>query len=160
MGRREDLLRREAEAWARLERATADLSDTELARPGYTAEGWAIRDLWWHLAAWCEDTTRVLGEMRDATWDGTDPSSRPGWTDRMNAEWFERSRAMTLDEVGDALDAARRGHLAAFGALPEVTADAEEWFDETGAIHFEAHLADLEPWVERLHAERAGPAAT
>ena len=60
----------------------------------------------------------MLGEMRAGTWDGTDPSSQPGWTERVNAEWFERSRAMTLDEVRNALDAARRGHLAAFGALP------------------------------------------
>jgi hypothetical protein len=154
VGRREDLLRREAEAWARLERVTADLTDAELARPGYTSDGWAIRDLWWHLAAWCEDTTRVLGEMRAGTWDGSDPSTQPGWTDRINAAWFERSRAMTLEEVRAAATDARREHLAAFAALPEVTADAEGWFDETGPLHFETHLVDLEPWAERLRAER------
>ena len=153
MGRREDLLRREAEAWTRLERATADLTDAEVERPGYTPEGWAIRDLWWHLAAWCEDTTRVLTEMRDGTWDGSDPSTQPGWTDRVNAEWFERSRTMSVADVREALVEARRQHLAAFGALADVPADAEEWFDETGPLHFETHLADLEAWAARRRAE-------
>jgi len=154
VGRREALLRREAEGWSRLERGTAGLTDDELTRPGYTAEGWAIRDLWWHLAAWCDDTTRVLGEMREGTWDGDDPSTQPGWTDRVNDEWFERSRSMRLGEVRDALLESRRRHLEAFGLLDEVTAAAEEWFEETGPLHYEKHVADLEAWRERLAAER------
>jgi hypothetical protein len=154
MARREELLRREALAWARLERATADLTADEVERPGYTPDGWAIRDLWWHLAAWCDDTTRVLREMRDGTWDGSDPSTQPGWTDRVNAEWFERSRAMSASEVLDALARARRAHLEAFGVLDEVTPDAEEWFEETGPLHLETHLTDLEPWAEALRAGR------
>ena len=86
MGRREDLLRREAERRARLERATAGLDEVELARPGVTLEGWAIRDVWWHLGYWFDDTARVLGEMREGTWDGGDRSTEPGWTDRVNVE--------------------------------------------------------------------------
>jgi hypothetical protein len=154
VSRREQLLRREAEGWARLERLTGSLAEDELERPGYTSEGWAVRDLWWHLAAWCEDTARVLREMRAGTWDGSDPSLEPGWTERVNTEWFERSRGMPLAQVREALLTARRRHLEAFGALDEVTPAAEEWFDETGPLHYEEHLRDLEPWVDRLRAER------
>ena len=154
MGRREDLLRREAEGWARLERATAGLDEVELARPGVMPEGWAIRDVWWHLGYWFEDTARVLGEMREGTWDGGDPSTEPGWTDRVNAEGFERSRAMSVDEVRAALAEGRRHHLEAFGELDDVTPAAEEWFDESGPLHYEEHAPSLEAWADELRAAR------
>lgn len=134
---------------------TAPLTADELRRPGYTPDGWAVRDLWWHLAAWFDDTARVLGQMRAGDWDGSDPSLEPGWTDRVNTEWFERSRQMSLAEVRDALVGARRRHLEAFGALDEVTPAAEDWFDETGPLHYEEHAGSLEAWAARLVSERA-----
>jgi hypothetical protein len=93
--------------------------------------------------------------MRDGTWDGADPSTQPGWTDRVNDAEFERSRSMPVADVRAALGAARRRHLDALGALGEVTPAAQEWFDESGPLHFEEHAADLERWAERLRVERA-----
>jgi hypothetical protein len=127
----------------------------QIERAGLTVEGWAIRDLWWHLAFWCDDTARVLGEMREGTWDGTDPATEPGWTDRVNDAELERSRAMSAGEVRAVLLDARRRHLEAFGALDDVTPDAQEWFDESGPLHFAKHAAELEAWAERLRSERS-----
>jgi hypothetical protein len=51
---------------------------------------------------------------------------------------------MSMDEVRSVLPAARGRFLAAFGALPEITSDAEEWFEESGPTHYDGHLPDLE----------------
>ena len=120
-----------------------------------TPEGWAVRDVWWHLAYWCDDTSRVLGQMRSGTWDGTDPSTEPGRTDRVNEAELARSREMAVEEVHAALLEARRRHLEALGALDEVTPAAQEWFDESGPVHFAEHASDLERWGERVRAERS-----
>ncbi len=106
------------------------------------------------MAAWSEDTARLLREMRSGTWDGQDPSLEPGWTDRVNARWFERSRRMPLPQVRRAFVDGRRHLLEAFGALEEISADADEWFEETASIHYRKHLADLDRWVARLRRDR------
>ena len=160
MGRREELLRTEIEGWERLERGVAGLSAEQLERPGLNDEGWAIRDLWWHLAWWDLDTARVLGQMGEGTWDGSDPSDEPGWTDRVNDAELERSRSLPAAEVRRALLEARRRLLEAFGALGELTADADGWFDETAPTHYAKHLDELESWVARLRSQMPGPAAS
>ena len=149
MGLREDLLRQEAEGWQRIDGLLARLTLEQIERPGYTDEGWSVKDMMWHVAAWSQDTVRVLGDMGAGTWDGEDPSEVAGYTDRVNGEWFARSRTMGVEEVRAAWYAARERLLESFGALGEVTPDAEEWFDETGPAHYAEHLPGLQAWVER-----------
>ena len=72
MGHREDLLRREAEGWAHIDALVDGLTPEEIERVGLTDEGWSVRDMMWHVAAWSEDTARVLGEIEAGTWDGED----------------------------------------------------------------------------------------
>jgi len=150
MGRREDLLRQEAEGWRRIGALVDGLTPEQIERPGYTDEGWSVKDMMWHMAAWSRDTARVLGDMEAGTWDGEDPSEAAGYTDRVNREWFARSRMMGIEEVRSAWYAARERLLESFGALGEVTPDAEEWFDETGPAHYAEHVPGLQAWVERL----------
>jgi hypothetical protein len=152
MGRREDLLRREAEGWDRLEGLVQGRTTEQQEARGLSPDGWSVKDLLWHLAFWCDDTARVLGQMREGTWDGEDPSREPGWTDRVNEEQLARSRSMTPPEVREAWIRDRRRMLEALGALPDVTPEAEEWFEESGPIHTAEHLPELEAWVERLRS--------
>src|SRR6185369_8238883 len=98
-GRREELLRDEAAGWEELTALVDGLDGRELEAPGVTPDGWSVKDVAWHVAAWSRDTARVLREIAAGTWDGIDPSSEPGWADRTNAEWFERSRAMAPGDV-------------------------------------------------------------
>ena len=150
MGRREDLLRQEAEGWQRIDGLVGDLTPEQIERPGYTDEGWSVKDMMWHVAAWSQDTARVLRDMQSGTWDGEDPSEAPGYTDRVNREWFARSHTMEVEAVRSAWYAVRGRLLEAFGALGEVTPDANEWFEESGPAHYGEHLPDLHAWVERL----------
>jgi len=153
-GRREELLRDEAAGWEGLTALVDGLDARELEVPGVTPDGWSVKDVAWHVAAWSRDTARVLREIAAGTWNGIDPSSEPGWTDRTNAEWFERSRAMAPGDVSAELRAAREDLLGAFGELDELTPDADEWFEETGPTHYAKHLEDLEPWVAALRRGR------
>jgi hypothetical protein len=153
MGRREDLLRREAEGWEAVARLLAGLTPNQLERPGLTREGWSVRDLMWHAAYWFDDAAQALEGMRAGTWHGRDPTLEPGWADRVNDEEFERSRAMDLARAREAWLDGRGRMLEAFGALDEVTPEAEEWFDEAGPMHSADHMPDLEAWVVHLRSE-------
>ena len=66
---------------------------------------------------------------------------------RINDRELERSRAMPVDEVRAELHRARAAMLERFGALTELTADADEWFDESGPRHYAGHAPELEAWV-------------
>lgn len=105
------------------------------------------------MAFWCDDAAQVLAEMKAGTWDGRDPSLEPGWVDRVNDEQLQRSRTMDpADARAEWLDGRRR-MLGAFGALDDVSPQADEWFEETGPTHYAGHLPDLEDWVERLRSQ-------
>lgn len=107
-----------------------------------------------HVAAWSEYTAGVLDEMVSGTWDGRDEFAEAGSVDRVNREWFERDRDRPPDEVRSAWHAARRRLLDSFGALAEITPDADEWFEETGPSHYAEHLPGLVAWRSRLRGER------
>ena len=154
MGRRDDLLRQEAEAWGRIDGIVATLSAAELVRPGYTVEGWSVKDMMAHVAAWSNVAAGVLREISAGTWTGHHVSDEPGGTDRLNAEWFERDRELDVDTVRSEWHASRTSMLEAFGALDEITPDADEWFEESGPSHYAEHMPDLERWVRRIRSHR------
>ncbi len=95
----------------------------------------------------------MLSEMKAGTWDGRDPSLEPGWVDRVNDEQIERSRTIDPGVARAAWLEERRRMLEAFGALDELSPEADEWFEETGPTHYAGHLPGLEDWVGRLRSE-------
>lgn len=107
-------------------------------------DAWSPTDVLRHVAWWCDEAARVLREMAAGTWTGEDPSSGPGWTDRVNRRELERSGAMSLEGAREGCTDGRRRMLEAFGALADVTPAAGEWFDESGAAHYAEHVPDLE----------------
>ena len=154
MGRREDLLRQEAEAWGRIDGVVESVSAAELVRPGYTVEGWSAKDMMAHIAAWSNVAAGVLREISAGTRSGHHAWDEPGGIDRLNAEWFERDREIDVDTVRSEWHASRTCMLEAFGALDEITPDADEWFEESGPSHYAAHLPDLERWLRGMRADR------
>jgi hypothetical protein len=61
---------------------------------------------------------------------------------------------MTTTDADQAVAAARARARRAFEALSEVTPDAVSWFEESGALHYAKHEADIRAW---LRGERHGP---
>ncbi len=101
-----------------------------------------MKDTLFHIAAWAADCGVQLERMRMGTWERPDED-----VEAQNREWFELSRTMDLGVVRAELSASRTRMVAELGALPEVSPDAWEWFEESGPLHYEAHLRDLRTWA-------------
>ena len=150
MGRREELLRAEAEGWEELIAVLDATAPDLLERPRVNAEGWAVRDVMWHLAFWCSDAAHALHEIAEGRLDRVREPYGDADVDRLNDRELERSRGMGVDEVRSQLHLARAAMLERFGARTELSADADEWFEESGPLHYAEHLRELEAWV-RAH---------
>jgi mycothiol maleylpyruvate isomerase-like protein len=139
----QELLEREEADWRRLESIFARVPPERFEEPGVTPEGWSPKDLLFHVAAWaaeCADVLEQIGAGRPV----------PEWhddVDEKNRAWFELSRAMKAADVRADMTSARRRMRAAFEMLPEPTAIALSWFEESGSIHYGEH-AGLAEWLD------------
>lgn len=147
MGRREDLLRAEAERWIAFEAGLEAVPAERLETPGLNAEGWAVRDVMWHVAHWCSDAARALTDIAEGRFDRAREPYTADEVNAINDREFERSRSMRANEVRAELHRARAAMLERFGMLDELTADADEWFEESGPLHYVEHLAELRAWA-------------
>ena len=106
-----------------------------------------MRDVMWHVAFWCSDAARALREIAEGKFDRVREPYGDAEVNRLNDRELERSRGMPVDEVRAELHRARAAMLERFGALTELTADADEWFEESGPRHYAEHAPELEAWV-------------
>lgn len=149
MGRREELLRAEDLGWRELNELVGALSDGQVQMPGYAPDGWAVKDMMWHVACWSADCVRALDQMRAGTFTG---STIEEDTEAVNRRWFDQSTRLDLETVRAEWHASRTMMVERFTQV-ELTPDADEWFDETGPLHYAKHLADLRRWVATLTDE-------
>jgi len=147
MARREELLRSEAEGWEAFVTLADAVTPDLVELRGLNAEGWAVRDVMWHVAFWCADAARALGAIAEGRFDHVREPYADAEVDRLNDRELERSRGMQVDEIRAELHRARAAMLERFGALAELTADADEWFEESGPAHYAEHAPQLEAWV-------------
>jgi len=147
MGRREELLRVEAEHWAAFEAVLDGVPPDRLETPGLNAEGWAVRDMMWHVAFWCSDAARALTDIAEGRFERAHEPYTPEQVNAINDRELERSRSMGASAVRDELHRARAEMLERFGELEEITADADEWFEESGPLHYAKHLRELRSWA-------------
>ena len=101
-----------------VERWLDGLGAAERAAPGQ-ADGWATRDLLAHLAEW--DGVQA-GQFADAL-AGRESPSLPD-DDTINAQFFERNRALAWDELAGKAADNRAALLAGLRALPEAMVEA------------------------------------
>ena len=151
---RRRLLDDEAAGWERF-RAVADAIPPERADdPTVTPDGWSPKDTLFHVAAWLELCADVCDQIAAGTWDpSTAEEETPAFVDRINAEQFDRARAMTPHEVEQRLARARDRARNAFAALPEMTRDAWGWFEESGPMHYAKHVHDLAAFGEGVDSD-------
>ncbi|MBI3648446.1 MAG: hypothetical protein HY240_06835 [Actinobacteria bacterium] len=108
----------------------------------------------YHLAAWMDDCADQLEAMRLGTFAGRVDTK--AWIDEQNRLQFVRSREIEAGVVRGYLDRSRVRMLEAWRLLPEVTAEAWEWFEESGPLHYRKHLEDLRLWSGDLHGSGPG----
>ena len=109
---------------------------------GFEGE-WSIKDMVGHIGAWHAEAVQVFEQIRVGTF-----RAEPLDLDAMNARFVEANRDQPIDVVRAESAASRTRFLQEFDRLEELTPDAEEWFVESGARHYEEHLPALLSWAD------------
>jgi hypothetical protein len=139
------LLREEEEAWAALHLVFEKVPADRVEEPTLTPEGWSPKDAMFHLAGWLAECARILEQIREGTFDRAAQDALV--IVEINQEWFELSRTMDVPTVRAEFEGSRVKARECFATLPDVTAEAWEWFEESGPIHYREHGNDLEAWL-------------
>lgn len=145
MDPREDLCRREDAGWTRLHALLERLSPAALVSPVLNDDGWSPKDVMFHIGAWQAEAGRQLDRMRAGTYEEPELD-----IDAVNAAWLELSRDLDLKIAEAELIASRARLLKGFASLPEITPAAEEWFTESGELHYREHLPELQTYADRM----------
>jgi hypothetical protein len=143
---RDELLRREADAWTALGTAVGRVPADRLTEEG-VVPGWSVADLVWHCGKWAEYTAGNLEAMRADTY--VDEDHDDAYWDAMNAEIAAASKAMSWDAILSGVATMRERARAAFEALPELTAEAAEDFSGETFEHYEEHTAEIAAFADR-----------
>ena len=144
-----ELLEAEATGWRDLQRAFDGISSEAFETPGLTSHGWSAKVALYHVAAWMDDCGEQIEAIRAGTFDGR--VDTVSWIEEQNRRQFERCREIRADEVRSFAHRARDRMRGALQALPALTPDAAEWFEESGVLHYREHARDLRGWADRLH---------
>jgi hypothetical protein len=134
---RDELLRREDEAWRRFEDAFAEIADDRRDMPGVVPD-WSVKDLVWHCGYWAgyagevlERMARGVPEPDDQDWDG------------VNAAVARDGRALSWDQILVEAAKGRERARAALSALPTITDAAAEEFTGETFEHYDEHAAEI-----------------
>jgi hypothetical protein len=138
------LLAEEERGWLELTEVFGNVAPERFDEPSVTDEGWSPKDVMYHVAAWAEEASTVLGRIAAGTHRESDPD-----TQALNEEWFEEGRGLEEDIVRIRFAKGRVAMRQAFSRLTDVDASAWEWFEESGPRHYEEHLPDLRAFLER-----------
>lgn len=134
--------------WRSLAEALAEVDPAGRDEPTLTDDGWSVTTAVFHVAHWLEDCARVLEAMEAGTWDrAAEPEQTQAFIEQVNAGHADRAAALTATEADLHLAAARHRARRALLALPSVTAEAWEWFEESGPLHYPKHEADIRRWL-------------
>jgi hypothetical protein len=143
-----ELLRREDQAWAELHDLLDQLTPEQLQEDGYYPD-WSVKDLMAHYGDWMAMAATMLERMRLGTYTGWDED-----TDELNREWHQTWRGADLDAVTSHLHAARARMLEEWDLLPlaRLDDDAREWILDSTAGHNDEHLPRLREWIRELRS--------
>lgn len=142
---REELLRREAEAWAALLEA-AERVPVELRTVAGVVPGWSVTDLVFHSGKWAELAGTHLEEMAAGAFVAEEQPEEV-WQ-AMNAAWAEESKSLTWEQAVAGAEAGRMKARTALEALDEVDDTASSWFVDETFDHYPEHTEEIARFAE------------
>jgi mycothiol maleylpyruvate isomerase-like protein len=134
---KDELLRREDDAWSTFRDAFAGVSEDRRDVPT-VVPGWSVKDLVWHCAYWADYVGTVLEHMAEGMQEPEDQD----W-DAINEAVAEESKAMTWDAVVVGATRGRDRARAALLTLPDLTESATSEFAGETYEHYEEHAAEI-----------------
>jgi len=141
--RKWELIGEEDARWADLCAALEAVPPDRLLEPGVTDQ-WTGKDLLAHLGCWMAEAANVLERIRLGTWEPVKLD-----LDAINAGFYEAMKEQSYRDVVAEMESARTRMFQEWGALAEVTPEAEEWFVESGPAHIAEHLPQLTAFLSR-----------
>jgi hypothetical protein len=126
--------------------------DTELATVPGVMEDWSVRDIVFHLAAWCEHGSEALALA--AAGRGDEFAYASGDTDAMNERFLAEGRSVSPVDALAREEAAYEGFHARIGGLDEALLGARLGNGDTvseviaydGPAHYAEHTEHLRAW--------------
>ena len=140
MADREELLRREAEAWASLLGAAEHVAP-ELRTVAGVVPDWSVVDLVFHCGKYAELTGGRLESMAAGTYVDVEQPEHE-WQ-AMNARWAAESKTLTWEQAIAAAEAGRMKARAALEALAGVDDAAATWFSDETFEHYAEHAEEI-----------------
>jgi hypothetical protein len=137
---REELLRREAEAWAGL-LAAVDRVAPELRTVAGVVPDWSVVDLVFHCGKYAELTGGRLESMAAGTYVDVEQAEHE-WQ-AMNAAWAVESKTLMWEQAIAAAEAGRMKARTALEALAEVDDAAATWFTDETFGHYAEHAEEI-----------------
>jgi hypothetical protein len=141
---RRDLARLESEGWVEFRAVLDRLALSQMLEPGLTPD-WTVKDLLAHLGSWLAETVVILEQIQAGSWSKLE---RP--VDEINADFYEAWKDVDLGSVRAELASSRNRMLQEWFEIDEISPDAEEWFRESGPVHYAEHLPDLLTFADRV----------
>jgi hypothetical protein len=145
MADRDELLRREAEAWAELLTA-ADRVAPELRTVAGVVPDWSVVDLVFHCGKYAELTGGRLEEMAAGTYVDVEQPEHE-WQ-AMNDGWAAESKTLTWEQAVAAAEAGRMKARTALEALAEVDEAASTWFSDETFEHYAEHTEEISRFAD------------
>ncbi len=143
---RDELLRKEADAW-RAFLGVAEGVPGELRTLPDVVPGWSVVDLAFHNGKWAELAGTHLEEMAAGTFTGVEQPEEV-WQ-AMNAAWADESKSLTWEQAVAAAEAGRMKARTALEALDAVDESASSWFVEETFEHYAEHTDEIGRFAER-----------
>ena len=122
----------------------AQLEPADVGKPGFTTDGWSVKDLIAHIGAWLAEAGLVFEQLNNGTYAEQDYD-----VEEMDQRFFQANAGLPLSIVRAECAASRNRMLSEWNALTSIEPAAEEWFREAGPDHYAEHLAQLREWAER-----------
>ncbi len=135
----DEVLTREAEAWATLEAAVAVVPATRRTEEG-VVPGWSTQDVLWHCAFWVDFVAQVV----EAAAAGIEGPGDDDW-DRVNEQVARDAKAMAWDDVVAGAETSRaRVRDAIASLLPQqLTENLDKEIGGETYEHYEEHAAEI-----------------
>lgn len=142
---REQLLQKEADAWAAFLAAAERVPD-DLRSVPEVVPGWSVIDLAFHNGKWAELAGTHLEAMAAGTF--VDEEQPEEVWQALNDEYAAESKALSWEQAVAAAEAARMKARTALESLAELDDAAAKWFTDETFDHYPEHTDEIARYAD------------